>query len=116
MDEKPKGHGDWAKLIRDEWSDSELLRAADEILELERSPGYARLCALLDAREQMLVDRVVIDKPGDVRSTDQILGSVLGLRQARMAIDSIIHEANQARERAKRAAAEADAAQRGAPA
>lgn len=101
--EKPKGHGDFAKLIRDEWSDPELLRVQEEILELERSPGYARVSALLQAREKFLVDRLMIEPPtaDNVRSTDQTIGTLLGLRQLTRAVDSIIHEANEARVRAE---------------
>lgn len=115
MDEKPKGHGDWANLIRTTWSDRELLEVRDEIVQLEQSPGYARLCALLASRDDQLVDRLLVQQPTveNVRATDQTLGTVAGLRQMQRAIDSIIHEANQARERAERLAREAD--EEGAP-
>lgn len=117
MDEKPKGHGDWAEIIRRTWSDQELLQVRDEIVQLEQSPGYARVSALLAARDDQLIDRLLVQRPDNenIRATDQVLGTVAGLRQMQRAIDSIIHEANQARERAERRAAEADA-ERGAPA
>jgi hypothetical protein len=106
---KPKGHGDFADLIRDLWTGSELRRIEEELEDLERHPGYARLTALLDARERLLVDRLVVGAPGDVRGTDQMLGIANGLRSVKRAVASIRHEANEARERAERAAADADA-------
>ena len=110
-DRKPKGHGDFANLIRETWTERELAQVAEEILELERHPGFARLCSLLDSRERKLVDRLVIETPtpDNVRGTDQILGTIAGLRQSRAAIDSILYESIQARERAAAAAREADA-------
>lgn len=109
-DRKPKGHGDFADLIRGTWSDRELAQVAEEILELERQPGFARLMSLLDSRERSLIDRLLIAQPTpeNVRATDQTLGTIAGLRQSRRAMDSIIHESIQARERV---AAEARAAE-----
>jgi hypothetical protein len=109
MESKPKGHGDYAALIRELWTGSELRRIEEELEDLERHPGYARLMSLLDARDRQLVDRLVVGEPGDVRGTDQILGMVNGLRSMKRAADSIRHEATQARERAEQAAADADA-------
>ena len=110
MAEKLKGHGDWANIIRDLWpANEELQRVRDEIVKLEQSPGFAYLSALLDARQRFLFDRLVVgDATETVRATDHRLGTVHGLQQSQRAIDSIIHEANQARERAERAAREAD--------
>ena len=49
MDEKLKGHGDWAAAIRSLWTtERELLEVRDEIVALEQSPGYARLQAASD--------------------------------------------------------------------
>lgn len=110
-DRKPKGHGDFANLITGTWSDRELAQVAEEILELERQPGFARLMSLLDSRERFLVDRLVIAQPtpDNVRATDQTLGTIAGLRQSRQAIDSIIHESIKARERVEAAARVVDA-------
>lgn len=110
-DRKPKGHGDFADLIRETWTDRELAQVAEEILELERTPGFARLMSLLDSRERSLVDRLVIAQPTpeNVRATDQTLGTIAGLRQSKRALDSIIHESIKARERVEAAAREADA-------
>jgi hypothetical protein len=109
MEQRPKGHGDYANLIRDLWTGAELRRAAEELEDLERHDGYARLKQLLEARDAQLVDRLVVDKPEDVRSTDQVIGILNGLRQSQRAIDSIKYEAHQSRERDQQAAAEADA-------
>jgi len=111
MAERLKGHGDWAEIIRKTWSDQELQQVRDEIVQLEQSPGYARVSALLAARDDQLVDRLLVQQPTpeNIRATDQVLGTVAGLRQMQRAIDSIIHEANQARERAEAKAREADA-------
>lgn len=110
--EKPSGHGDFANLINELWTGRELRQIAEELEDLERHPAWARLTALLDARQRALVDRLVIGTPGDVRATDQVLGMVNGLRQLDRAISSIRYEANQARERAE-AAAEAAAESEG---
>lgn len=107
--EKPKGHGDFAELIRKLWTPRELRDIAEQLEELERHPGYAYLRALLDARERSLVDRIVVGEAGDIRATDQVLGICNGLRQSSRAVDSIRYEVQQARERAELAKAEADA-------
>lgn len=108
--ESPKGHGDFANLIRDTWADRELRQVAEEILELERTPGFARVLFLLDARERMLVDRLLVERPttDNVRATDQTIGTLAGLRQSRRAVESILYEAQVARERAEAAARAAD--------
>jgi hypothetical protein len=64
--------------------------------------------ALLDSRERLIVDRLVVGEPGEIRVTDQLLGMCAGLRQGSRAIASIRYEANQARERAAEAARVAD--------
>ena len=107
--EKPTGHGDFAALIRSMWNGGELRRLEEELEDLERHPGYLRVLALLDARERQLVDRLVVGEPGDVRVTDQVLGMANGVRSLRRVVDSIRYEANEARERAEQAAADADA-------
>lgn len=107
--EKPTGHADFANLIPKLWTGSELRAIEEELEDLERHPGYARLLALVDARERFLLDRLVIGPPADVRATDQVIGIVNGLRSLRNGADSIRFEAQQARERAEKAAAEADA-------
>jgi hypothetical protein len=107
--EKPQGHGDFAHLIRKLWTPRELRDIAERLEDLERHPGYAYLRALLDARERDVMDRVVVGTPGDIRATDQMLGTCLGLRQGGRAIDSIRYEVQQAREDAELAKAEADA-------
>lgn len=109
-DRKPKGHGDFANLIARTWSGPELYREVREAIEdLERHPGFAYVTALLDARERMLTDRLVNDSVGDIRATDQVIGMIGGLRQSKRAVESILYESNEARERAERAAREADA-------
>ena len=108
--EKPPTHGDYANLIRKNWTDREIRQIGEEIEDLERQPGFARLLSLLETRERLLLDRLVLgasDVP--VRSTDQIIGTLAGLRQLRVAADSLLYEAHEARERALRAAREADA-------
>lgn len=109
--EKPRGHGDFAAAIRRTWSDRELRQAAQEIRALQAHPGYEHLCALFETRERMLIDRLVVEAPTseNVRATDQTLGTIGGLQQTRRAIDSILYESEQARERAEAAAREADA-------
>jgi hypothetical protein len=105
----PKGHGDFANLIRKQWTPAELRALADDIVELERHPGFQAMTTLLKAREALLVDRLVVEKPDDIRSTDQVIGMLGGLRQGNRAVESILYEAQEARERALAAAREADA-------
>jgi hypothetical protein len=111
--ERPKGHGDYANLLNRLWpAGSELRQVAEELEDLERQPGYARLQAVLDVRERLLLDRLVEGEPGEIRGTDQLLGMIAGLRQAQRAIASVYYEAEQSRERdaAKARAADAEGA------
>lgn len=105
----PKGHGDFANLIRKQWTPAELRALAEDVAELEQHPGFQAVTTLLKAREALLVDRLVVEKPDDIRSTDQVIGMLGGLRQGLRAVDSIVYEAQQARERAEAAARAADA-------